>query len=331
MRALVTGATGFVGAAVARALLREGWEVRALARKSSDRRNLQRIPVEVVEGDLNDAASLAAAVAGCEALFHVAADYRLGAFDPRELYRTNVDGTRNILGAARAAGVRRVVYTSSVATIGIPKDGTPGSEDTPSTLADMVGHYKRSKFLAEEAAREAVRAGSEVVIVNPSTPVGPGDIKPTPTGQLVFDAAAGRMPAYVDTGLNIVHVDDVAAGHLLAFHRGRNGERYILGGQDMTLREILADISRLVGRKPPTVRLPSAVVMPIAYVAEAVARVTGRPTRVTVEGVRMARKLMFFSSAKATRELGYQSRPPVQAFADAIEWFRDQGLLQLKG
>ena len=330
MKALVTGATGFVGAAVARALLREGWEVRALARKGSDRRNLQPINVEVVEGDLNSVASLAPAVAGCEALFHVAADYRLGAFDPRELYQTNVEGTRNILDAARAAGVRRVVYTSSVATIGIPKDGTPGSEDTPSTVADMIGHYKRSKFLAEEAAREAVQAGSEVVIVNPSTPVGPGDVKPTPTGQLVFDAAAGRMPAYVDTGLNIVHVDDVAAGHLLAFHRGRNGERYILGGQDMTLREILADISRLVGRKPPTVRLPSAVVMPIAYVAEAMARVTGRPTRVTVEGVRMARKLMFFSSAKAVRELGYQWRPPTQAFADAIEWFRDQGLLQAR-
>ena len=328
MRALVTGATGFVGAAVARALLREGWEVRALARPGSDRRNLQRINVEVVEGNLNDAASLAPAASGCEALFHVAADYRLGAFDPRELYQTNVEGTRNILSAARAAGVRRVVYTSSVATVGIPKDGTPGSEETPSTLADMVGHYKRSKFLAEEAAREAVRAGSEVVIVNPSTPVGPGDVKPTPTGQLVFDAAAGKMPAYVDTGLNIVHVDDVAAGHLLAYHRGRNGERYILGGQDMTLREILGEISRLVGRKPPSVRLPSSVVMPIAYVAEAMARVTGRPTRVTVEGVRMARKLMFFSSAKATRELGYQWRPPVQAFADAIEWFRDQGLLQ---
>jgi dihydroflavonol-4-reductase len=328
MRALVTGATGFVGAAVARALLAQGWAVRALARKGSDRRNLQRLAVEVVEGDLNDPGSLAPALQGCEALFHVAADYRLGAFDPRELYRTNVDGTRNILSAARAAGVRRVVYTSSVATIGIPKDGTPGSEDTPSTLSDMIGHYKRSKFLAEEAAREAVRAGSEVVIVNPSTPIGPGDVKPTPTGQLVFDAAAGRMPAYVDTGLNIVHVDDVAAGHLLAFHRGRPGERYILGGQDMSLREILIDIAALVGRKPPVVRLPSAVVMPIAYVAEAVARVTGRPTRVTVEGVRMARKHMFFTSAKAARDLGYQWRPPKQAFADAIGWFREQGLLQ---
>ena len=328
MRALVTGATGFVGAAVARALLQEGWGVRALARKGSDRRNLQRINVEVVEGDLNNAASLAPAVAGCEALFHVAADYRLGAFDPRELYRTNVEGTRNILNAARAAAVRRVVYTSSVATIGIPKDRTPGSEATPSTVADMIGHYKRSKFLAEEVAREAARAGLEVVIVNPSTPVGPGDIKPTPTGQLVLDAAAGRMPAYVDTGLNIVHVDDVAAGHLLAFHRGRPGERYILGGRDMSLREILGEIARLVGRKPPSVRLPSAVVLPIAYVAEAVARVTGRPTRVTVEGVRMARKIMFFSSAKAVEQLGYQWRPPVQAFADAIDWFRAEKLLQ---
>jgi dihydroflavonol-4-reductase len=325
MRALVTGATGFVGAAVARALLREGWEVRALARKGSDRRNLRTLVVEVVEGDLADPASLARAVAGCEALFHVAADYRLGAFDPRELYQTNVEGTRNILTAARAAGLRRVVYTSSVATIGIPADGTPGSEDTPVSLANMIGHYKRSKFLAEEVAREAARSGTPVVIVNPSTPVGPGDVKPTPTGQMVLDAAAGRMPAYVDTGLNIVHVDDVAAGHLLAFRHGRVGERYILGGQDMTLREILVEIAQLVGRKPPRVRLPASVVMPIAYVAEAVARVTGRSTRITVEGVRMARKRMFFSSGKAARELGYAWRPPRAAFVDAIEWFRGEG------
>ena len=328
MKALVTGATGFVGAAVARALVREGWQVRALARPGSDRRNIQALPVEVAEGDLADRASLDRALSGCEALFHVAADYRLGAPDPRQLYQTNVDGTRNILEASRQAGVRRIVYTSSVATVGIPADGSPGNEDTPSAVADMVGHYKRSKFLAEQLVREAALAGTPVVIVNPSTPVGPGDVKPTPTGQLVLDAAAGRMPAYVDTGLNIVHVDDVAAGHLLAFHRGRTGERYILGGQDMTLREILFEIARLTGRKPPRVRLTTNVVLPIAYVAEAVARVTGRPGRITVEGVRMARKRMFFSSDKARRELGYAWRAPTEALRDAIAWLREQGALR---
>ena len=327
MRALVTGATGFVGAAVARALVREGWQVRALARPGSDRRNIQALPVDVSEGDLADRPSLERALAGCEALFHVAADYRLGAPDPRQLYQTNVDGTRNILEASRQAGVRRVVYTSSVATVGIPADGSPGREDTPVGVADMIGHYKRSKFLAEQLVRESAVAAMPVVIVNPSTPIGPGDIKPTPTGQLVLDAAAGRMPAYVDTGLNIVHVDDVAAGHLLAFHRGRPGERYILGGQDMTLREILFEIAQLMGRKPPRIRLATGVVLPIAYVAEAVARVTGRPGRITLEGVRMARKRMFFSSDKASRELGYQWRPPTEALRDAIAWLREQGSL----
>jgi dihydroflavonol-4-reductase len=327
MRALVTGATGFVGAAVARALVREGWQVRALARPGSDRRNIQALPVDVSEGNLADRPSLERALVGCEALFHVAADYRLGAPDPRQLYETNVDGTRNILEASRQAGVRRVVYTSSVATVGIPADGSPGSEDTPVGVADMIGHYKRSKFLAEQLVRESALSGMPVVIVNPSTPIGPGDVKPTPTGQLVLDAAAGRMPAYVDTGLNIVHVDDVAAGHLLAFHRGRPGERYILGGQDMTLREILFEIAQLVGRKPPRIRLATGVVLPIAYVAEAVARVTGRPGRITLEGVRMARKRMFFSSGKASRELGYQWRPPTEALRDAIAWLREQGSL----
>jgi len=327
MKALVTGATGFVGAAVARALIREGWQVRALARPGSDRRNIQALPVQISEGNLADRPSLDRALSGCEALFHVAADYRLGAPDPWQLYQTNVEGTRNILDAAREAGVRRVVYTSSVGTLGIPADGSPGNEDTPVGVADMIGHYKRSKFLAEQLVREAALAGAPVVIVNPSTPIGPGDIKPTPTGQVVLDAAAGRMPAYVDTGLNIVHVDDVAAGHLLAFHRGRPGERYILGGQDMTLREILFEIAQLVGRKPPRVRLPTGVVFPIAYVAEAVARVTGRPGRITVEGVRMARKRMFFSSDKARRELGYEWRQPTEALRDAIAWLREQGSL----
>jgi dihydroflavonol-4-reductase len=328
MRALVTGATGFVGSAVARALCSTGWQVRALTRAGSDLRNLQELPLEVARGDLGDLRSLEEAVVGCEALFHVAADYRLGVADPAQLYRANVEGTRNVLDAARRAGVARIVYTSSVATVGLPPDGTPGNEDTPVTLGDMIGHYKRSKFLAEEAAREFIRAGAPVVIVNPSTPVGPGDLKPTPTGQMVLDAAAGRSPAYVDTGLNIVHVDDVAAGHLQAFERGRIGERYILGGENMTLREILTQITRLAGRSPPRVRLPHAALLPIAYASEALARVTGAATRVTVEAVRLARKHMYFSSAKAVRELGYSWRPPSAAFEDAIAWFRKEGLLK---
>jgi dihydroflavonol-4-reductase len=327
MKALVTGATGFVGAAVARALLAAHWQVRVLARKGSDRRNLQGLAVDVEEGDLTDVDSLERAARGCVGLFHVAADYRLGAPDPSQLYRTNVEGTRNVLAAASRAGVQRIVYTSSVATIGIPADGTPGDEATPNSLGNMIGHYKRSKYLAEEVVMEAARAGASVVIVSPSTPVGPGDVKPTPTGQLVLDAAAGRMPAYVDTGLNIVHVDDVAAGHLLAYERGNAGERYILGGQDMTLREILAVISALAGRKPPRVRLPYAAVLPIAYLAEGYAKLSGRSGRITLEGVRMSRKRMFFSSAKAVRDLGYTFRPPVEAFKDAIRWYRENGLL----
>ena len=327
MKALVTGATGFVGSAVARALTAAGWQIRVLVRHGSDRRNLQGLAVDVVVGDLTDVASLDGAVADCEALFHVAADYRLGALEPARLYQTNVEGTRNILSAARRAGVARVVYTSSVATIGLPADGSPGNEATPAALADMVGHYKRSKYLAEQLVRDAAQTGVPVIIVNPSTPIGPGDVKPTPTGRIVLDAASGRMPAYVDTGLNVVHVDDVAAGHLLAFDRGRVGERYILGGEDMTLREILAEIARLSGRRPPRIRVPHSVVLPLAYASEAFARVTGRTTRITVEGVLMARKHMFFSSEKAVRELGYRWRAPPQAFADAVRWFREQGLL----
>ena len=327
MKALVTGATGFVGAAVARLLCERGWQVRALVRTGSDPRNLQALPLELATGDLTDPPSLARAVAGCEALFHVAADYRLGVADPGPLYRSNIEGTRNVLDAAHRAGVKRIVYTSSVATVGIPADGSPGTEDTPVALTDMVGHYKRSKFLAEELVREMVRAGAPVVIVNPSTPIGPGDIKPTPTGQMVVDAAAGRTPAYVDTGLNVVHVDDVAAGHLLAFERGRIGERYILGGENMTLREILVQICRLAGRSPPRIRLPHSALLPVAYASEALARLTGGRTRVTVEAVRLARKHMYFSSTRAASELGYSWRPPARAFADALLWFQQQGMV----
>jgi dihydroflavonol-4-reductase len=324
MRALVTGATGFVGSAVARRLLRDGHSVRVLARPNSDRRNLQGLDVEVCEGDLTRAASLVPACDGCDALFHVAADYRLWAPDPAELYRANVDGTRSILEAARKVGVPRIVYTSSVATLGIPKDGTPGSETTPVTVDDMIGHYKRSKFLAEEVAKEFADGGTPVVIVNPSTPIGPNDIKPTPTGRVVRDAMMGRLPAYVDTGLNIVHVDDVAEGHWLAFARGVVGERYILGGYDMSLREVLTDIADIAGRKPPKVRLPHNVVMPIAHVSEAWARLTGMNPIATVEEVRMSKKRMFFTSAKAERELGYTARPARQALEDAVKWFRTQ-------
>jgi dihydroflavonol-4-reductase len=327
VRALVTGATGFVGAAVARALCGAGWQVRALVRPSSDRRNLRQLPLELAVGDLHDPASLERALEACEALFHVAADYRLGVADPQQLYRTNVEGTRSLLEAARRAGIARVVYTSSVAAVGLPADGSPGTEDTKVSLTDMIGHYKRSKFLAEELVREFVRGGAPVIIVNPSTPIGPGDLKPTPTGQMVVDAAAGRTPAYVDTGLNIVHVDDVAAGHLRAFERGRIGERYILGGENMTLHEVLVQICRLAGRAPPRIRMPHAALLPLAYAAETLARLSGRGTRVTVEAVRMSRKHMYFSSAKAARELGYSWRPPAAAFEDALSWFREQQML----
>ena len=321
---LVTGATGFVGAAVARHLLAAGRRVRVLTRRNNDRRNLNGLAVEIAEGDLTDRPSLEAALAGCEALYHVAADYRIWVPDPDTIYRVNVEGTRQLMEAALAAGVARIVYTSSVATLGLHKDGTPADEDTPVSLADMVGHYKRSKFLAEtEVSRLVAEKGLPAVIVNPSTPIGPGDIKPTPTGRMIDDAAAGRMPAYVDTGLNIVHVDDVAAGHLLAFDKGTPGERYILGGDDLSLKDILTEIARLTGRAPPAISLPHDLIMPIAYIAEAIARLTGgKDPMVTVDGVRMARKKMFFSSAKAERLLGYRHRPAAEALAAAVGWFQ---------
>jgi dihydroflavonol-4-reductase len=329
MTTLVTGASGFVGAAVAKALLAQGQPVRVLLREGSNRCNLRDLPVETVIGDLKQPASLRNAVASCRALYHVAADYRLWAPQPAEMYRTNVDGTRALLRAAGDAGVARIVYTSSVATLGLDPTGRPADETTPSRLEDMIGHYKRSKFLAEEAVHELIdREGLPAVIVNPSAPIGPGDVRPTPTGRVVIEAARGRIPAYLDTGLNVVHVDDVAAGHLLAYERGKVGERYILGGQNLSLGEILALIAGLVGRRPPRLRLPADLVLPIAHLSEAIAwlRGAGEPL-LTVDGVRMARKRMHYCSAKAAAELGYRSRPAEDAVRDAIDWYRRNGYL----
>jgi dihydroflavonol-4-reductase len=323
---LVTGASGFLGAAVARALLADGQRVRALVRRGSDRSNLAALDVEIAEGDLNDRASLDAAVHGCAAVFHVAADYRLWVADPAPMYKTNVDGSVNVLEAAAAARVEGFVYTSSVAVLGINPDRTPADETTPVTLGEMIGAYKRSKFLAEQAvARRAAELDFPVVTVNPSTPIGPGDVRPTPTGRVILDAAAGRMPAYVDTGLNVVHVDDVARGHLLALRFGRRGERYILGGQDLSLREILRLVGEHTGRPASNVRLPHWAVYPIAAVGEAIALVTKREPRATLDGVRMSKKHMYFSSAKAEREIGYGWRAPQLAIGDAIDWFKSHG------
>ena len=323
MTALVTGANGFLGSAVARALLADGAEVRAFVRRGSDRRNLAGVDVEIAEGELTDASSLRRAASGCRAVFHVAADYRLWVADPEPMYAANVNGSVNVLEAAAEAGAARMVYTSSVAVLGTTKDRTPADENTPVALADMVGHYKRSKFLAEQAVqRRALELKFPVVTVNPSTPIGPRDVKPTPTGRILLDAAAGRMPAFVDTGLNLVHVDDVAEGHVAALKLGRPGERYILGGDDFTLEQILALDAEHVGRRASTIRLPHWAVYPLAAVAEAVAMLTKREPRVTLDGVRMSTKHMYFSSRKAQQELQYRWRDPRLGVAAAIDWFK---------
>lgn len=324
---LVTGATGFVGSAVARALLCAGHPVRVLARKNSDRRNLDGLKVEIAEGSLDEPGTLAPAVAGCRYLFHVAADYRLWVPDPVPMFRVNVEGTKALMLAALDAGVERVVYTSSVAVLGIVKRGV-ADEETPSGPADMIGPYKLSKFRAEEAVRELIEErGLPAVIVNPSTPIGPGDIKPTPTGRMIVEAARGRMPVFVDTGLNVAHVEDIAVGHLLAARSGRTGRRYILGGENLGLRDILTEIARITGRRPPLMQLPNRAVLPFAASAQALARVTKREPFATVDALRMARKKMFFSPQRAIDELGYAPRPAAQALADAVAWFKANGYL----
>jgi dihydroflavonol-4-reductase len=325
MDSLVTGGTGFVGANVVRELLAEGATVRVLARAGGERLALAGLPVEVVEGDLLDPASLERAARGVECVFHVAADYRLWARDPRVLHRTNIEGTRAMLRAAVDAGARRIVYTSTVGALGVPHDGTSGTEETPVSLADMVGPYKASKFLAEGVAREMAGAGAPVIIVNPSAPVGPWDVKPTPTGQMIVDFMRGRMFASLDTGLNLVHVRDVARGHLLAARHGRIGERYILGHANLPLREIFGLLASITGRRPPRLTMPYAVAWLGAACLEGGARLTGRVPTVPLDAVRMARKRMYFDPSKAVRELGLPQTDVRQALEDAVAWFREHG------
>ena len=332
MTILVTGATGFVGSAVVRKLLAEQKAVSVLARPNSIRANLEGLNVTIREGDLTDQASLKTALQGCDGLFHIAADYRLWTKDSNELYRNNVDGTRNLMQAALASNVQRIVYTSSVATLGVFADGRVSDEQTPVSLDDMIGHYKRSKYLAEQVVDELVRSADlPAVIVNPSTPVGPRDIKPTPTGRLIYDALREKIPAYVDTGLNIAHVDDVANGHLLAYKKGAIGRRYILGGEDLSLQEILTEVANYCGHKPPTIKLARQLVVPIALISQAWAHLTNGPEpRATIDGLKMSKKKMFFSSARAIEELGYASRPAREAIHEAIDWFRGNQALMLR-
>lgn len=324
---LITGVAGFVGSAIARAAAAHGMPVRGLVRPSSTRTNLVDFPGALVEADLRDAAAVTAAMAGVSHVIHTAADYRIWARDPEEIVRNNRTSTLNVMAAALAAGVERIVYTSSVATL-LPDPTGAADETRPATEQTVVGAYKRSKVVAERLVEAMVREqGLPAVIVNPSTPIGPRDVRPTPTGRIIVEAANGKMPAFVDSGLNLVHVDDVARGHLLALDRGRIGERYVLGGQDVALADMLRAIATMVGRRAPTVRLPRAPLFPLAWLNERLAAVTGKDPFLTLDGLRMAKHTMFYSSAKATRELGYQARPHGQALADAIAWFRQAGMI----
>jgi len=326
---LITGGSGFVGTAVMRQLTQAGHAVRALIRSTSAHTNLAGLPVEIVQGDLRDTDSLARAMVGIRYVFHVAADYRLWARRPQDIVQTNVEGTRALMEAALRAGVERIVYTSSVATLKARPGGEASDETFPLDPAAAIGAYKYSKVLAERLVERLVAERNlPAVIVNPSTPIGPRDVRPTPTGRIIVEAAAGRMPAYVDTGLNLVHVDDVAAGHIQALEKGRIGERYILGGQDVLLGDMLHEIAGQTGHSPPKLRLPRRLIFPIAYAAEAAAYFTGREPFVTTTGLRLAKDRMFFTSAKAERELSYRARPYSEAVADAIAWFRQHGYLK---
>ena len=326
MKAFVTGATGFVGSHVARVLSEQGADLRLLVRSGSDPRNIQNLTADRVVGDLRDPLSIEKAMAGCDVVFHVAADYRLWVRDPQQMYLANVDGTRALLEAARKNKVRRVVYTSSVATMGFTSNGRPVDEDFPVSLDNMIGHYKRSKFMAEEVALQAGRGGVEVVVVNPTTPVGEQDIKPTPTGRIVVDFLRKKFPAYVDTGLNLVDVTECARGHVAALEKGRTGERYILGGQNLTLKQILDKLAAITGLPSPKVKLPYAVALAAGVVDEIVTgRILGREPRATIDAVRMGRKKMFVSCAKAERELGWKTVPVDDALRRAVEWFQTNG------
>ena len=327
-RVLVTGASGFLGSAVARALVARGLRVRALVRPTSPRDNLEGLGCDVVSGDLTDRASLGTALNGMRHLFHVAADYRFWARDPSVILRVNVEGTRTLMQEALAAGVERIVHTSSVATLKLAGATRPVDETAPLSPDEAIGVYKRSKTLAERAVEAMIRDDKlPAVIVNPTTPIGPRDIKPTPTGRILLDAARGRIPAFVDTGLNFAHVDDIAEGHLLAFERGRIGERYILGGENVLLHDLLATIADAAGRRAPRIRLPRTPLFPLAYGAQAFAFITGREPLMTVDALRMSRYRMFFTCAKAKRELGYSSRAYQQGVIDALAWFRKAGYL----
>tara|TARA_Y100001960_G_scaffold115947_1_gene124205 strand:- start:36 stop:1043 length:1008 start_codon:yes stop_codon:yes gene_type:complete len=327
MKTLITGASGFVGAAVLRELLKKGHKVKALVRKSSVLDNLKNLDVEIVQGDLKDRDSLKKCLKDCKYLFHVAADYRLWVPKPEEIYENNVLGTENLMEEALNSEIEKIVYTSSVAVLGKPINGDIANEKTPVNVSQMIGHYKKSKFLAEEKVKELYKTSKlPVVIVNPAAPVGPRDIKPTPTGKMVLDAAMKKIPAYLDTGLNIVHVDDVAKGHMQAFNKGKLGERYILGGENLTLKEMLEIISILCGNKPPKIRLPRKPLYPIGYVFEIFARLFNiKNPMLTVDMIRMAEKKMFFSSEKAKKELNYKYKSAKNALKDAIQWFIDNG------